>query len=51
MNSYLEIVDDVIRLATLQPRPRLAHPTLPRQAEPRRERIARTPLQFRARGF
>lgn len=51
MNNYLDIFNDVIRLATLQPRSRQTHPTPSQPAEPQRERIARTPRALKAREF
>ena len=51
MNDYLDIFNDVIRLVTLQPRTREPHSSVPRLSEPPRERIARTPRKFAARGF
>jgi hypothetical protein len=38
MNEYLDIFNDVIRLATLQPRWRERHALAPRIAEPSRDR-------------
>ena len=51
MDEYLDIFTDVIRLATMQPRYRERVPSARGLDEPRRERIARTPRQFRTRGF
>ena len=43
MNDYLDILNDVIRLATLQPRHRERHTSFPRPDEPRRERFVPAP--------
>ena len=51
MNDYLEIFNDVIRLATMQPRNRERVPSAPGHCEPQRERIARTPRRLLSRGF
>lgn len=50
MNDYLDIFNDVIRLATLQPRHRERHTSFPRFDEPRRERFVAAPRRV-TRGF
>lgn len=43
MNDYLDIFNDVIRLATMQPRHRERYTSFPLPAGPRRERFVRAP--------
>lgn len=50
MNDYLDIFNDVVRLATLQPRHRERHTSFLQPDGPRRERFVPAPRRV-TRGF